>query len=181
VSDVVIRTASAADARSIAEVHVRSWQAAYRGIVPDESLDGLSVGERERVWRSLLDSLEERRSTLVAEADARVVGFAAFGQSRDPDEPLNVGELYAIYLAPEWFSSGTGRRLLAAAVDGLARRFSEATLWVLAENTRATRFYEIAGWRADGTEKPVEGGAAAGLTEVRYRFQLPVGLAPVQE
>jgi hypothetical protein len=38
-----VRPATPDDADAIASVHVRSWQAAYRGIVPDAMLDALSI------------------------------------------------------------------------------------------------------------------------------------------
>ena len=47
----MIRPAIPADARPIAEVHVRTWQEAYRGIVPDAVLDALDVDDRERRWK----------------------------------------------------------------------------------------------------------------------------------
>jgi hypothetical protein len=50
VSRVVVREASVNDAAAIADLHVRAWQMAYRGIVPDAILDGMSIdwlgGER---------------------------------------------------------------------------------------------------------------------------------------
>jgi hypothetical protein len=51
---MIIRDAELRDARGIAEVHVRSWQAAYAGIVPDEDLAQLSVDEREQFWAQIL-------------------------------------------------------------------------------------------------------------------------------
>jgi hypothetical protein len=44
---MIIREAELRDARGIAEVHVRSWQAAYAGIIPDEEFARLSVDQRE--------------------------------------------------------------------------------------------------------------------------------------
>ena len=43
-----VRRAEPADARGIAEVHTRTWQAAYRHVFPAEVLDGLDVEERVR-------------------------------------------------------------------------------------------------------------------------------------
>ena len=51
---MIIRDAELRDARGIAEVHVRSWQAAYAGIVPDEDLARLSVDQREQFWAQIL-------------------------------------------------------------------------------------------------------------------------------
>ena len=40
---VTLRDATPADALDIATVHVESWQVGYRGLMPDEVLDGLSI------------------------------------------------------------------------------------------------------------------------------------------
>jgi len=39
VMDRVIREARPEDAEAIVRCHIRSWQAAYRGLIPDEHLD----------------------------------------------------------------------------------------------------------------------------------------------
>ena len=161
----MIRPATRADARGIAEVHVRTWQAAYRHAFPAELLDSLSIEEREARWRDqgLADSAAE---TLVAERAGRVVGFASAGPSRDPDCD---GELWGIYVEPEEWGSGTGAALLDAALERLrAAGFREAILWVLGDNPRARRFYEKHGWSPDGTEKDGV-HLDTEVHEVRYR------------
>jgi hypothetical protein len=60
---MIIRDAELRDARGIAEVHVRSWQAAYVGIIADEELAELSVDQREQFWMQILSKVE--RATLV--------------------------------------------------------------------------------------------------------------------
>lgn len=150
---VVIREANLADARAIAQAHVRSWQAAYRDELLADHLDGLSVDEREAQWTGWLGDTGFRGGTLVAEADGAVIGFAGFGPSRDEDAPDATGEVYTIYLRPEWFGRGVGRELFARANERLRELgYTRATLWVLATNERSRRFYERAGWRFDGTE-----------------------------
>jgi L-amino acid N-acyltransferase YncA len=151
---VTIRDAVPADARAIAEVHVRSWQAAYRGELPDDYLDGLSVDERERMWTAVFAEPEPRAAVFVATDDeGRVVGFTGVGPSRDDDASTSTGEVRTIYLRPEWFGKGVGRDLFARANERLRELgFSRATLWVLATNERSRRFYEKAGWVFDGTE-----------------------------
>ena len=80
---VVIREATSDDARAIAEVHVASWRWAYRGDLPAEFLDGLTVDDREREWREWLTP-EQGAGTLVA-LEGGVIGFCSFGPSRDYD------------------------------------------------------------------------------------------------
>lgn len=173
-----IRRAEIRDAADLAQVHVRSWQVAYRGQLPDDFLDQLDddVPRRTSQWERSIESAPERRWTqLVAEDAGRVVGFIGFGPARD--EPDRTGEVYAIYVQPDAWGRGFGRSLMTAAVQGLAREgYSEAVLWVLGSNARSRRFYEIAGWTADGgakTETMSLPFGAVELREVRYRRSLP--------
>ena len=78
----MIRSATPADARPIAEVHVRTWQEAYRGIVPDAVLDALDVDERERSWNKWIGTPPEGVETFVADEDGAVVGFVNIGPDR---------------------------------------------------------------------------------------------------
>src|SRR5207244_7698798 len=110
--------------------------------------------------------------TWLAERDGRVLGFAHTGPSRDEDAATDVGEVYAIYVDPVEEGTGLGRALFGHAVAELARqRYQAATLWVLAGNRRARRFYEAAGWRPDGATR-VEPREDYDLHEVRYRGEL---------
>jgi hypothetical protein len=80
---VKVREAEDADVPGIAVIHVRSWQTAYRGVLPDELLDGLSVSEREGSWRALLGESEERWLTLVAErSGSDLAGFCSVADSQ---------------------------------------------------------------------------------------------------
>lgn len=168
-----IRRALEEDARAIAEVHVRVWRHAYRELLPAELLAGLSVDARERWWKSQIALLPEERRPWLAEEGGEIAGFVSVGPSRDAEAGLSVGEVYAIYVTPECWDRGVGRTLLEHGVRDLFEHgYSEATLWVLARNVRARRFYEAAGWDADRTER-VERFGGQDVTEVRYRRRLP--------
>jgi len=164
---VVVRQASPDDAAAIARVHVRSWQAAYAGQLPEDLLRDLSVATRTEAWHRALAQPTARRTTLVAECGNGVAGFVDTGPSRDDDADDSVGELSAIYVDPHCWGQGLGRALHDQAIAILAEHCTYATLWVLATNARARRFYERAGWRVQGVEKTEQRGAAT-LEEVRY-------------
>ncbi|HEY3209439.1 MAG TPA: GNAT family N-acetyltransferase [Actinomycetota bacterium] len=173
--DFLIRAATEADARAIAEIHVGGWLWAYRGLVPDGLLDSLSVDRREEGWRRGFADHRPGRAVFVAERDARAIGFVACGRSMDDDAAKGCGEVYAIYIEHEVQGTGVGRALLARAVQHLREYgFRQATLWVLANNDRTRRFYEVAGWRPDGTEKTDEWHGFP-LREARYRIEFPAG------
>ena len=170
----MVRPARAEDAGQIALVHVRSWQGAYRGLMPQSYLDGLDVAQRTRTWeRALAETDNPRAGVLVADDGGSVVGFVGYFPSRDPDaDPDLIGEIGAIYLLPGAWGTGIGRRLMEAALGRLAGAgFTQVTLWVLDSNDRARRFYEAGGWSADGAAKQ-DDSRGFPLSEVRYRRSL---------
>ena len=167
-----IREAVPADARAVAEIHVRSWQAAYRGQLSDDYLDGLSVDDRLEQHRASLEGPPAEWRTWVAQDGAEVTGFAVTGPSQDADATERTGEVYAIYLQPDRVGTGLGRALFEHAVGDLRERgFEAVTLWVLETNERARRFYEAAGWTHDGTVTSERVDCEMRPT-VRYRIDL---------
>jgi GNAT superfamily N-acetyltransferase len=167
-----IREAVPADARAIAEIHVRSWQTAYRGQLTDEYLDGLSVEDRLAQHRRSLEEPPAEWRTWVAQEAGDVAGFAVTGPSQDADATERMGEVYAIYQEPARLGTGAGRELFDHAVGDLRRRgFVAATLWVLETNERARRFYEVAGWAPDGTVSTERVDCEMRPT-LRYRVEL---------
>lgn len=165
-----VRDAVPADAYRVAEVHVRSWRSAYRGLLDQDYLDGLTA----EAWASRYDFGRvglRVPSTLVAVRDDTVCGFASVGLCRD-DDLADLGELMALYVDPHHLRTGTGRLLIEAARARLAARgFTGAVVWVLRDNHRARRFYERDGWHPDGIRRTrVYGGRP--VEEVRYRRTL---------
>jgi len=174
IGEVEIRPARIGDAPQMGLVHVRSWQGAYRGLLPQGYLDGLDPGQRAAGWERILAGAGPRSGVVVAGGDGSLLGFAAFGPARDEDQdPGQTGEVMSIYVHPDAWGQGWGRQLMAAAVTGLAGAgFGQAVLWVLDSNERARRFYRAAGWSPDGAARPDTIGGAE-VTEVRYRRFLP--------
>ena len=171
---IVVRPAVPSDAPAMAALHVRAWRAAYEGVMPDAFLAGLTVEEREAMWRRSLtepDRAPAERVILVAETEGRVRGFAAAGHARGDDEH-GLGELYAINVDPDAWGGDTGSALLAAAVSWLDARFPASILWVVDRNERARTFYERAGWSPDGATK-VEDYDGTSVHERRYRRAAP--------
>jgi len=169
---VTLRRAKEADARAIAEVHVATWRRAYAGLMPAELLDALDVNRRAAFWARVIATSPAVRRPWVALAEGNVVGFVSAGESHEDSAPTTIGEIYAIYVAAECWDRGVGRNLLGHAERDLREnRYHVATLWVLASNERARRFYEAAGWQPDGRER-TESFGEADLLEVRYRKAL---------
>jgi ribosomal protein S18 acetylase RimI-like enzyme len=166
---VTVRNATVEDAASIGRLSVRVWQGAYRGQMPDEYLDSLRPEGRTSYWHRILHQPHDEVSVIVAEQAGEIIGFVSSGPA---DGPEGTGELYVINVSPDHWGTGAGRVLLEAAERELARLgYAEATLWVLPSNARARRFYENAGWTADGSERTAEVLGVV-LPELRYRRQL---------
>jgi ribosomal protein S18 acetylase RimI-like enzyme len=164
-----IRHATVEDAALTARIRVTGWQTAYRGQLPGELLDQLSVEADTVRFADHLGHLPPERRVWVAEQGGEVVGFASTGPSRDEDAP-KAAEIYAIYVLPHLYGRGIGGRLLRHAVEDLrARGYREVLLWTLATNVSAQRFYEREGWRADGAAK-LDRLDRFDLNEVRYRL-----------
>jgi len=167
--EIQIRQTVPTDAAAIGRLHAEAWQVAYEGQMPAELLSGVTVERRIAMWERVTASKRaERQRIAVADVGGTAVGFAWTGPCRDDDCPENSGELYAINVAPECWQGGVGTALLEAAHEALAADgFALAVLWVLPGNSRARRFYERHGWRADGAARDEESDGFV-VPEVRY-------------
>ncbi|HEY1699382.1 MAG TPA: GNAT family N-acetyltransferase [Trebonia sp.] len=170
-----VRPAIVEAAEAVGLVHVRSWRSAYRGKIPQSYLDGLDPAQRAEVWRRAVAEADPAQGGVhVAVTEGGdIVGFAAFGPSRDGDtDPRVTGEVFAIYARPDTWGKGAGRALMESAIAELTRLgYADAILWVLDTNDRARRFYTRAGWAEDGSSK-ADGSRGSDITEVRYRRTL---------
>jgi GNAT superfamily N-acetyltransferase len=167
----LIRLARPEDAGGIALVHIRSWQQAYRGLMPAALLAGLSLAKWTLDWQERLAA--PARTTLVLEDAGVIQGWVAFGPARGEDDAGDAGEVYGIYLAPEYWSKSLGKRLLVRAEDLLRQSgHFQISLWVVDANVRARRFYEKLGYLRDGSDREIDRGGMA-LNQLRYSKRLP--------
>ncbi|MFI6053225.1 GNAT family N-acetyltransferase [Streptomyces violascens] len=151
------------DVPAVAEIRVRGWQKAYAGIVPRSYLDAMSAEETARGTRERLADPVGTTTDLVAVAeDHEVLGWAAYGPN-----PNTGWTLHALYVRPDRIGSGVGRALLAAVHEAVGPE-AAVELWVLRDNARARRFYELAGYAPDGAEEQ-EDYDGVPVTELRYR------------
>lgn len=163
--------AALADARAVAEVHVRTWQAAYRGIVPEAYLAALSVDQREAMWKDAITTGTPR--LLVAKAQSGLAGWISFGPCRDGGVPAQAGEIWALYVAPEFWSGGVGRQLwLTARAQLIEDGYRSASLWVITGNARGIRFYVAAGFLEEPASVKAFTLGGESLQEVRYTCDL---------
>ena len=163
--DYIVEWATEEDAKELGMVHSSSWKIAYKGIVPDEVLEGITAEGREAYFARVIRNKSEETAVIKAAGD--ICGFVTLGSSRDEDLSHEYGEIWGIYLSPEYWKQGIGSILLDWAKSELKNRgFSKISLWVLEENNRACRFYEKHGFVFDGTIKRITIGKD--LNEKRY-------------
>lgn len=132
---------------------VRAWQASYRGLVPDEYLDALSLDDRLERWRARLEAGD---CTFVIDED----GIAGYCRIVKPDQ------IASLYILPERRHGGLGGALLRAALEELGPTPDDVWLWVFKANQAAQAFYARFGFAADGAEGIDPG---TGITEIRMR------------
>jgi ribosomal protein S18 acetylase RimI-like enzyme len=165
-----VTAARVEDCGALASIHIRAWQTAYASLFPAEYLASLSVAGREKTWVATIEAGASR--TLVARRNGEVVGFVSFGRCRDEGAPANRGEVWALYVSPDAWSTGAGWALWECArVQLLHAGYAEVSLWVLSGNARGLRFYEAVGFRKQPeSEQYLERGGAK-LQEVRLVFE----------
>lgn len=134
------RKATLEDVKDISRIYALSWKAAYQGIVPQPYLDQLE----EDFWVPAFQTWMENHTlsaNLVFDGSTPV-GCAAYGQSRDEKWP-DWGEIVSLYVLPDYWSKGYGRKLFESALCDLKNSgYQTIYLWVLKENERARKFYE---------------------------------------
>ncbi|HLY44805.1 MAG TPA: GNAT family N-acetyltransferase [Stellaceae bacterium] len=142
--EITIRTARPGDARRIARLDVETWRAAYAGILATPFLVGLSTQRRELGWAAVIER-EPRDVRVAVDGDGNILGFGSCGRSRGGAE--FTGEVFTLYVAPDWQNQGIGRRLLLALFERLvAQGCGSAIIWVLRDNP-GRFFYQRVGGR----------------------------------
>ncbi|MEV6547164.1 GNAT family N-acetyltransferase [Streptomyces sp. NPDC051597] len=171
-----VRDMTAADCEAVAAARVTGWRTAYRGLVPQTYLDALSVERDAERRREQLARGDGSVVHLVAERAGEVIGWGCGGPYREESGARTAdGEVYALYVRPDHWSTGAGRLLLAGLTARVAAQgHPRLLLWVLKANDRARRFYERAGFAPDGAEEDFVADGIA-VPEVRYVRRLTEG------
>jgi GNAT superfamily N-acetyltransferase len=167
-----IRPMTLADCDRVSEIRVLGWQFAYRGLMPQSFLNTLSATADAERRRARFAESDGSVLNLVASVGDEIIGWAAFGPYRESELRTEEAELYALYLDPKHVGTGAGRALMQEALRrSAALGHDHVYLWVVRGNSRARRFYERAGFRADGAEEPYEVEGVL-VPELRYVKEL---------
>lgn len=158
------REASEMDRAALGQIFYQSWQSAYREILPPEVLDNLTPASAEPKGRI------DPKTTLVLADGEKVIGLTVVGASRTP-EKSDWGEIYSLYLLPDYFGQGWGKALLELALERLTDLgYSHIHLWVIAQNERAQRLYQRNHFRQSDQVKTRE-FLGTMIQEVEYIYQ----------
>ncbi len=141
-------------------VHWKCWQETYPGLVSQEYLEKLTPEKCEEM------AFRWRDNVLVAKEGERVIGFVGFGD-HGPEEP-DMGEVFALYVLPEYHGTGVGRQLMDAALEKLAS-YPHICLWLVKGNARALGFYEKCGFHLTGEEVYKQSVSAYGIRMLKER------------
>ncbi len=155
----------------MAKVRVDTWRSAYKGIVPDEFLEGLSYQAVSERWKKMFwEERDPNTAVFVAENEhSEIVGIAICGMEQNHD-PIFQGEIYVLYVLPQHQNQGIGRELVAACIHHLVDNLRVHTMliWVLADNPYR-RFYESLGGKKVREKAQEIGGKL--LTEIGYGWE----------
>jgi ribosomal protein S18 acetylase RimI-like enzyme len=145
------RRAEISDAIGISAIHDASWRHAYTGLIPHRALDTM-IRRRDSKWWAR--AIRNSTRVLVLESEGHLVGYTTIGPNR-VSALSQEGEVYELYLLPEYQGVGIGKKLFLAAREELLRlKFRGCVVWVLEENQPAVQFYRNAGGAdiAEGNE-----------------------------
>jgi ribosomal protein S18 acetylase RimI-like enzyme len=162
---IEIRRAKASDAMAVAETHDEAWRAAYQGIIPGIELDKLISRRGPKWWDSAIR--KGSRVSILGFGD-KIAGYANYGRNRARSLYYD-GEIYELYLRPEYQGLGFGRRLFTSARRDLAQSgMKSMVIWALSDNDPAVEFYRALGGRA--VARSSERFGARTLDKVAYAW-----------
>ncbi|MFK7693707.1 GNAT family N-acetyltransferase [Paenibacillus sp. HJGM_3] len=146
VMGVTIRPAAFDDAEAIAQVHVASWRSTYKGILAEQFLTRLSVENRRKSWEwGFRNPNPDEHVYVAVDERAGIVGFANGGRERTGEYGFD-GELYTVYLLPEYKGMGIGLRLVREIAGSLQRLgYRSLLVWVLEANPSAGFYARLGG------------------------------------
>lgn len=133
-----------ADVTRIALAHVRCWQEAYAGVLPDDYLTALPVREKIVLWQKMVSTPDVFKC--VACVGGEIAGFILCGEPKDGAGLGADGEILVIYVLQAFQGHKIGRSLMAfAARFWLSKGGRKLVVLFIAANAQAEAFYTSLG------------------------------------
>ncbi|MEM9634167.1 MAG: GNAT family N-acetyltransferase [Pseudomonadota bacterium] len=137
-----LRAARTADCEALAGIHTEAWLGAYRGVLHGVDLQKMISRRGIGWWRGALSRGVNIRILSIADIPA---GYATYGPCRLRGTGMD-GEIYELYLKPEYQGLGFGRTLFTNVRETLsAKNMSGLAVQVLSDNQPARSFYRAMG------------------------------------
>ncbi|TWI81890.1 acetyltransferase (GNAT) family protein [Roseibium hamelinense] len=154
------------DCDALAAIHNEAWLNAYRGLLNGVELQRLVSRRSPGWWKGALDRGVTIKVIEVADEPA---GYATYGPCRLQNLAAE-GEIYELYLKPEYQGLGFGRTLFGSVRKELKGRNLEGlAVQVLSENQPARNFYRALGGKL---------GAKTWYRSAGKRFELSIYVWP---
>ena len=165
---IVVRLATSSDALDMAEVHMRSWEAAYKDIIPIDFICEKNAG-RPALWENILRN--ENTTQYIIKKDGKTVGMMGMSVSLDEDTDAGTYELMGLYLLPDYFYLGIGTQAMEFAFKKARNlEMKDMTVWLLENNHNAKRFYEKCGFVPDGCLREQYFGKILNIIRMRRKL-----------
>ena len=166
--DIIIRNATIDDAEKIADIKIKGWQTAYRGIVEDDYLDNM---DREKEIEKRRNNIDKGVNIIVAESNNEIVGFCLFRNFNNyPEKYPNADcEISSLYVTSRLKRNGIGKKLMQYVIE-LLKKEGKTTmiLGCLKENYPSRAFYEKMGVKAINYDEIEFGDKKYGLAMYEY-------------
>lgn len=161
---MIIRQATDEDVTGIAHVHIKTWHSTYKGILPDEYLDSLTIENRKKNWLRNLHTLHSVVYVAINNI-GEIVGFIAGGPVQYWANDFQA-EIYTIYILQSYQRQGIGKQLLKPIIQNLIeKKYENIIIWALQDNPYRAFYQSLGGIQVSSKEITVSGKA---LTEVAY-------------
>ena len=149
----MIREANVNDSLNISKLIISGWQTAYRGLIPDENLDNMSIEKTNERWKDLLMNKTSTEFVCLYEENNKILGVIRFGNPIDNTEKYTA-EIHALYVEPSLKRRGIGSKLFKYATDYFVSvSKTNMIIWCLKGNEPSIKFYEKMGGKIVETRK----------------------------
>ncbi len=135
---IAFRPAVMKDAGAIAAIHEAAWRSTYQGIIPHLHLERMIARRGPRWWQ---EQISRGGAVTLLMFDGAPQGYATSGQARGA-WPWPAGEIFELYVTPDFQGVGLGSRLFRKVKTSLKRQgLNRLVVWALKDNETACAFY----------------------------------------
>lgn len=152
----MVRKATQNDSKDIALLIVRSWKAAYKGLIEDDFLSNMSVEMAKENWERVISSQNEEDNIFVYEENNKILGIIRFGMPQDKENKKYNAEIHVLYVEPDLKRQGIGSKLFRYAKEIFINQGrNDLIIWCLKGNEQGLNFYKKMGGKVISNRKAI--------------------------